>query len=52
MPIGKIGQRRQIVIPKEIFEALGLEIGDFVEVTKVKERSSLSPRRLWMRTMC
>ena len=24
MPIGKIGQRRQVVIPKEIFDALGL----------------------------
>ncbi len=32
MPIGKIGQRRQVVIPKEIFDALGLRTGDFVEV--------------------
>ena len=26
MPIGKIGQRRQVVIPKEIFDALGLSL--------------------------
>ncbi len=30
MPIGKIGQRRQVVIPKEICEELGLQTGDFV----------------------
>ncbi|TSC68619.1 MAG: hypothetical protein G01um101466_380, partial [Parcubacteria group bacterium Gr01-1014_66] len=36
MPIGKIGQRRQVVIPKDIFDELGLEVGGFVEVQKVK----------------
>jgi AbrB family looped-hinge helix DNA binding protein len=46
MPIGKIGQRRQVVIPKEIFEALGLEIGDFVEVTKVKRTVVIKPKKM------
>jgi AbrB family looped-hinge helix DNA binding protein len=46
MPISKIGQRRQIVIPKEIFEALGLEIGGFVEVQKVKGTVVIKPKKL------
>jgi AbrB family looped-hinge helix DNA binding protein len=36
MPISKLGQRRQVVIPKEICEELGLEVGDFVEVEQVR----------------
>ncbi|MCI0399992.1 MAG: AbrB/MazE/SpoVT family DNA-binding domain-containing protein [Gammaproteobacteria bacterium] len=28
MPVSKLGQRRQVVIPKEIWEDLGLEVGD------------------------
>ena len=32
MPISKLGQRRQVVIPKDICENLGLETGDFVEI--------------------
>jgi len=46
MPIGKIGQRRQIVIPKEIFDALGLRTGDFVEVTQVKRTVVIKPKKL------
>jgi len=46
MPIGKIGQRRQVVIPKEIFDALGLETGDFVEVQKVKGTVVITPKKL------
>ena len=46
MPIGKIGQRRQVVIPKEIFEALGLKTGDFVEVTQVKRTVVIKPKRV------
>jgi AbrB family looped-hinge helix DNA binding protein len=46
MPIGKIGQRRQIVIPKEIFDALGLQTGDFVEVTQVKRTVVIKPKKL------
>ena len=46
MPIGKIGQRRQVVIPKEIFEALGLQTGDFVEVTQVKRTVVIKPKKI------
>src|SRR6267378_5100326 len=46
MPIGKIGQRRQVVIPKEIFDALGLHTGDFVEVTRIKQTVVIKPKKL------
>jgi len=46
MPIGKIGQRRQVVIPKDIFDTLGLKTGDFVEVTQVKGTVVIKPKRL------
>ncbi|MBI2053154.1 MAG: AbrB/MazE/SpoVT family DNA-binding domain-containing protein [Candidatus Sungbacteria bacterium] len=46
MPIGKIGQRRQIVIPKEICDALGLQTGDFVEVKRVKATVVIKPKKL------
>ena len=46
MPIGKIGQRRQVVIPKEICEELGLQTGDFVEVTQVKGTVVIKPKKL------
>ena len=46
MPIGKIGQRRQVVIPKAIFDALGLQTGDFVEVTQVKRTVVIKPKKL------
>jgi AbrB family looped-hinge helix DNA binding protein len=32
--ISKVGQRRQVVIPKKVFDELGLHEGDFVEVTR------------------
>jgi AbrB family looped-hinge helix DNA binding protein len=34
------------VIPKDIFEALGLQTGDFVEVTKVKNTVVIKPKKL------
>jgi AbrB family looped-hinge helix DNA binding protein len=46
MPIGKIGQRRQVVIPKEIFDALGLQTGDFVEVSQVKRTVVIKPKKI------
>src|SRR5713101_1615638 len=46
MPIGKIGQRRQVVIPKEIFDALGLQTGDFIEVTQVKRTVVIKPKKI------
>ena len=46
MPIGKIGQRRQVVIPKDICDALGLQTGDFVEVQRVKGTVVIKPKKL------
>jgi AbrB family looped-hinge helix DNA binding protein len=46
MPIGKIGQRRHVVIPKDICDALGLQTGDFVEVTQVKRTVVIKPKKL------
>ena len=44
--LSRIGQRRQVVIPKKIFDALGLKEGDLVEVTSVGGRVSMKPRKL------
>ena len=46
MPISKLGQRRQVVIPKEICDALGLEEGDFVEVTRAEGKIIVTPKKL------
>lgn len=46
MPISKLGRRRQVVIPKEFCEALGLQEGDFVEVLRVEEAVIIKPKRL------
>jgi len=34
--ISKIGQRRQVVIPKKIFDSIGLREGNFVEINQWK----------------
>lgn len=36
MPAIKIGPKHQITIPKEVFNALNLEVGDFLD-TRVKD---------------
>jgi antitoxin MazE len=46
MPIGKLGQRRQVVIPKEICEELGLQEGDFLEVTSAEGKVIIKPKKL------
>ena len=46
MPIGKIGQRRQVVIPKEICDELDLQVGDFVEVRQEKGTVVIQPKKL------
>ena len=46
MPIGKLGQRRQVVIPKDICDALGLNVGDYVEVNQVKGTVVIKPEKL------
>src|SRR5215475_12700476 len=46
MPISKLGQRRQVVIPKQICDELGLQEGDFVEVTSTEGKVIISPKKL------
>jgi AbrB family looped-hinge helix DNA binding protein len=46
MPISKLGQRRQVVIPKQIWDELGLETGDYVEVQQVKGKVVITPKKL------
>ena len=46
MPISKLGQRRQVVIPKEICDELGLQEGDFVEVSRVEGLVIIKPKKV------
>ena len=46
MPIGKLGQRRQVVIPKVICEELDLQEGDFVEVIRKNGTVVIKPKKL------
>ena len=45
-PIGRIGQRRQVVIPRAIFENLHMREGDFVAFAKHGKGVLVKPRRL------
>src|SRR5262249_5277629 len=44
--VSRIGQRRQVVIPKRGFEALQLQEGDFVEVRADHGHLEMRPKRL------
>ena len=44
--VSRIGQRRQVVIPKTVFEALKLQEGDFLEMTVEDGRLAIHPKRL------
>ncbi len=46
MPISKLGQHPQIVIPKEIGEELGLQEGDSFEVMSAEGKVFLKPKKL------
>jgi AbrB family looped-hinge helix DNA binding protein len=46
VPISRLGQRRQVVIPKEVCEELGLHEGDFVEVMSANGAVVIKPKRL------
>ena len=43
--LSRIGQRRQVVIPKSVFDALRLNEGDLVEVTTDQGRVSMKPKK-------
>lgn len=42
----KIGTSRQIVIPKAAYAALGLAVGDYLEVAVEGDRLVLTPKTL------
>jgi AbrB family looped-hinge helix DNA binding protein len=44
--VSRIGQRRQVVIPKRVFDELHLRAGDFVEVSAKGGRLEIRPKRL------
>ena len=46
MAISRLGQRRQVVIPKEICKELGLSVGDFVEVRMTRGLATVKPKKL------
>jgi bifunctional DNA-binding transcriptional regulator/antitoxin component of YhaV-PrlF toxin-antitoxin module len=43
-PISRVGQRRQVVIPREIFDNLRMRVGDFVAFTKHGNGVLVRPR--------
>jgi bifunctional DNA-binding transcriptional regulator/antitoxin component of YhaV-PrlF toxin-antitoxin module len=45
-PIGRVGQRRQVVIPREIFDSLRMREGDFVAFAKHGNGVLVEPRRV------
>lgn len=47
MSISKLGQRRQIVIPKNICDLVGIDVGDFLEVSLSPEHKIIiTPKKL------
>ena len=46
MPTVKIGVSRQVVIPKKLYERLGLVPGDYLEVELEDDRLVLTPKML------
>jgi AbrB family looped-hinge helix DNA binding protein len=46
MPIGKVGKRRNVVIPQDICDEIGLQEGDFVEVVAVDGNVVIRPKKL------
>jgi AbrB family looped-hinge helix DNA binding protein len=44
--VSRIGQRRQVVIPKAVFDALQLQEGDFLEMSVERGRLAIQPKRL------
>jgi AbrB family looped-hinge helix DNA binding protein len=45
MPTVKLGRSRQIVIPKKLYDVLGLAPGDYLESNSIKTIAFWSPRR-------
>jgi len=46
MSLVKIGPKHQITIPKEVFSALNLEAGDYVEIEAREGKGIINPKRV------
>jgi len=46
LPLSRIGQRRQVVIPKAVFDSLGLSEGDFLEISTERRLIVMKPKKL------
>lgn len=46
MPAVKIGASRQVIIPKKVYELLGLAAGDYLDVTVENGSLVMSPKTL------
>ena len=46
MLLTKIGPKHQVTIPKEVFEALNLEVGDYLEAEVQRTKIILTPKRM------
>jgi AbrB family looped-hinge helix DNA binding protein len=44
--IGRVGQRRQVVIPREMLETLNIQEGDFVAFSKQANGVLIKPKRV------
>ena len=44
--IGRVGQRRQVVIPRDILETLNIREGDFVAFTEQPNGVLIKPKRI------
>ncbi len=44
--IGRVGQRRQVVIPRKMFESLQMREGDFVAFSQTKNGVLVKPKRV------
>ncbi len=46
MGVTKLGQRGQVVIPKDIRDEIGLKAGDFLEVVRKEGNIIIMPKKL------
>ncbi len=46
MPAVRVGPKHQVTIPKEVFESLNLDVGDFLDAAAEGGRIVLTPKRL------
>ena len=46
MPVVKVGTSRQVVIPKKLYDELGLASGDYIEVERHGNKLVLTPKQL------